>query len=461
MSLARRSIWIWLPLVAVVLISLVWVVWYGAALWRLNSVKSEVRSAGFPDSAAEVIPGKIPDHENAAPLLVSVQKIWDEVKDSKGFIKASPGAGDAERDPLMFDGAKMEQLQLQMRQPGMQELFMLMTEASRKPAARFDRDYSRGAMIELGPHPSMLAGAQLLCAKAWMAARQGDEKEVVEDLLVLSRLASFGLEDILLIGWLVGASIDQLSINAAPLVLAELPAGSFQMEDWKALDESWATHREEARGDLVRALEAERALFGAWLFEGALAGRLSLGPTVVQTLPAKNADDAADWRRLMSLYQTVLAPMVVADYSTYLRHMITVRNAVKEGAPRKTGDDSFASRVPRLAVLTRLAAPAYDGILKKLAEYEVNLQLGRLGLALEDFRSHEGKYPATLPDLGLPEATITDPFTGRPFIYRTERDNVLVYSVGFDREDDGGVPRASGGRRDLVWRIERDEVGHE
>jgi hypothetical protein len=91
----------------------------------------------------------------------------------------------------------------------------------------------------------------------------------------------------------------------------------------------------------------------------------------------------------------------------------------------------------------------------------VNLQLGRLGLALEDFRSREGKYPATLPELGLPEKAITDPFTGRPFIYRTERDNVLVYSVGFDREDGGGVPRASGGRRDLVWRIERDEVGHE
>ena len=78
-----------------------------------------------------------------------------------------------------------------------------------------------------------------------------------------------------------------------------------------------------------------------------------------------------------------------------------------------------------------------------------------MGLALEDYRSREGEYPATLPDIGLPEAAITDPFTGQSFIYRVEGDNMLVYSVGFDREDDGGVPRGVDGRRDVVWKIER------
>ena len=53
------------------------------------------------------------------------------------------------------------------------------------------------------------------------------------------------------------------------------------------------------------------------------------------------------------------------------------------------------------------------------------------------------------------EAAITDPFTGQPFIYRVEGDNMLVYSVGFDREDGGGVPRGVDGRRDVVWRIAR------
>ena len=74
---------------------------------------------------------------------------------------------------------------------------------------------------------------------------------------------------------------------------------------------------------------------------------------------------------------------------------------------------------------------------------------------MEDFRSREGKYPASLQDLGLPEARIIDPFTARPFIYPTENDHVMVYSVGFDRQDHDGTSRGVSGRRDLVWEIKR------
>jgi hypothetical protein len=288
----HRSPWLWAILGAVLLALALWPAWYAGAWWRLHKVKAKIFEAGLPTTGVEVIPKPIPAEQNAAPLLVGVEKIWQALKDSEGFIKASPGANDAERNPLMFDADRLNQLQAQLQKPEVREMFRLMTEASRKPTAWFKRDYSNALRIEMDPLASLLSAVQLLCADSWLAAQKGNQKDAADDL-------------------------------------------------------------------------------------------------------------------------------------------------------------------------TRLSAPVFDVIPARLAEYEVNLQLGRLGLALEDFRSREGKYPATLPDLGLPEATITDPFTGRPFIYRTERDNVLVYSVGFDREDDGGVPRASGGRRDLVWRIERDEVGHE
>lgn len=252
--------WLWVPLGALVLIAVAWLAWYGVALWQLNRIKEEISAAGFPSAVAEVIPENIPDSQNAADLLLRVQEIWNKVKDSKGFIKASAGEKDAERDPLLFDAAKLEQLQAQMQRPDMQELFRLMGEAAWMPVAHFDRDYSKGAMIELGPIASMLAGAQQVTAKAWLAARQGKQKVAADDLLTLSRLASFGLRDVLLIGWLVGVAIDQLSVGSAQLVLGALPAGSFKMEEWKPLDELWAVHAKEARGDLVRVLEAERLI---------------------------------------------------------------------------------------------------------------------------------------------------------------------------------------------------------
>lgn len=131
--------------------------------------------------------------------------------------------------------------------------------------------------------------------------------------------------------------------------------------------------------------------------------------------------------------------------------MLAVRNAVKTAEAGKN-DETFASRIPKYAILTRLSAPAYEKLPTRLMEYEVRLRLGHLGLALEDFRSRHGKYLAALQELGLADAAITDPFSGKSFIYRPDGDSVLVYSVGADHTNDGGQSRK---QRDIVWRVER------
>ena len=440
----HRSPWLWAIIGAVLLALAVWPVWYAGAWWRLQKVKAQIVAAGLPTTEVEVIPKPIPAERNAAPLLVGVQKLWQGLKDSEGFIKASPGANDAERNPLVFDAVR--------------EMFRLMTEASHKPTAWFERDYSNALVIEMEPLVSLLPAVQLLCAKAWLAAQEGNQREAADDVLTCSKLSLFGLQDILLIGWLVGVAVDNLSVNAAQLVISELPPGSFAMEEWKAVGDSWLKHEGEARAQLCKALDAERVIYGGYVFEGAMQGCLSLGDMVVATLSIEDPSPrATKWRETLNAYQTVGRPLVLGDYVAYLQMMQSVRSEIEKGIARQgvAASDEFSGRVPKYAVLTRLSAPIFDGIPARLAEYKVNLQLGRLGLALEDYRSREGNYPASLTDLGLLEAAITDPFTGQPFIYRTEGDNVLVYSVGFDREDDSGVSRVGKGRCDVVWRVER------
>lgn len=454
----HRSPWLWAIIGAVLLALAIWPAWYVGAWWRLQKVKAQIAAAGLPTTEVEVIPKPIPAQQNAAPLLVGMQEIWQGLKVSEGFIKASPGANDAERDPLMFDADRLNRLQVQLQKPEVREMFRLMTEASHKPAAWFERDYSNALVIRMEPLVSLLPAVQLLCAKAWLAAQEGNQREAADDVLTCSKLSLFGLQDILLIGWLVGVAVDNLSVNAAQLVISELPPGSFAMDEWKAVGASWLKHEGEARAQLCKALDAERVIYGGYVFEGAMQGLFSLGDMVVDTLSIDAVSPrAAEWRETMNGYQKVGRPLVLSDYVAYLQMMQSVRSEVEKGITRQgsAASDNFSGSVPKYAVLTRLSAPVFDGIPARLAEYKVNLQLGRLGLALEGYRSREGKYPVALSNLGLPEAAITDPFTGQPFIYRPEGDNVLVYSVGFDREDDGGVPRAGDGRRDVVWRIER------
>jgi hypothetical protein len=61
-------------------------------------------------------------------------------------------------------------------------------------------------------------------------------------------------------------------------------------------------------------------------------------------------------------------------------------------------------------------------------------------LAIERFRAAHGALPTRLPDLipGVLAEIPTDPFSGHPLLYKRWPDGYSVYSVGPDRQDDGG-----------------------
>jgi hypothetical protein len=62
--------------------------------------------------------------------------------------------------------------------------------------------------------------------------------------------------------------------------------------------------------------------------------------------------------------------------------------------------------------------------------------------ALELYYARHGAYPTTLEDLvpGELNQLPPDPFTGEPLRYERHDDSYKLYSLGWDREDDGGVP---------------------
>lgn len=65
----------------------------------------------------------------------------------------------------------------------------------------------------------------------------------------------------------------------------------------------------------------------------------------------------------------------------------------------------------------------------------------RCDIAIRLFRHQHHRLPESLPEL-VPEhlpAIPVDPFSGQPFIYRTMNDGYLLYSVGPDRQDNGGT----------------------
>jgi len=81
------------------------------------------------------------------------------------------------------------------------------------------------------------------------------------------------------------------------------------------------------------------------------------------------------------------------------------------------------------------------------------MKVGAAAMAVECYRIRNGTWPDALADLDLKEADATDPFDGKALKYEKTQDGCVVYSVGENQRDDGGVSDPSQETGDIVFRL--------
>src|SRR5262249_44069112 len=117
-------------------------------------------------------------------------------------------------------------------------------------------------------------------------------------------------------------------------------------------------------------------------------------------------------------------------------------------------DESFAG--DKRGVLTGHIFPDARKCAVRAAEADAALRLAQLALAATAYRAKHGAYPGKLDDL-VPQdldALPRDPFDGRPLRLKHDGKGLVLYSIGRDLRDDGGV--AVGANRepgDIVFRL--------
>lgn len=90
----------------------------------------------------------------------------------------------------------------------------------------------------------------------------------------------------------------------------------------------------------------------------------------------------------------------------------------------------------------RAARRVSQSVERKHERAQTHIRLLVAELALRCCRSEQGRPPNGLEEL-VPtylRRVPADPFSGRPMVYRLQGTNWLLYSVGEDRADDGGMP---------------------
>lgn len=118
------------------------------------------------------------------------------------------------------------------------------------------------------------------------------------------------------------------------------------------------------------------------------------------------------------------------------------REAVAAGAAA----DASVSKLPRNQYLVPIMARDWERLLAVCLRHQTELAGTRLMLAIEWYRVERGRSPERLAEL-VPEyldALPNDPCSGAGFCYQTRDAAYVLYSVGFDGVDNGGVAPPEG-----------------
>jgi hypothetical protein len=316
------------------------------------------------------------------------------------------------------------------------------------------------------PHLNyMRAVTMVLTLDARLAAERGDTQRVEADLMSAFGLGrQLDISDGFLITQLVGLSVDGVALDRLRFVLLNYP---HLLSDDQLIGFAHALSGPKVAGDLM-TLNGERYFFSdivqrLYTDDGHGDGHMTLAglrsvPTFVaivstqqpgqwaaysaaSTLPgmiASRAEVLAKYDQLMNQTEANFSkPLRQIDLHEIDSQIIAMKN-------------SPVDRI-RFMLLADLF-PALSHIQQVCERYLGERDGVIVGIALELYHRRHGRHPDSLSDLTpelLPEVP-ADRITGDPVKYRLIEGKPVVYSVGADRVDDGGVGPAT---KDLTGRF--------
>ena len=386
---------------------------------KLERYLAQAKAEGIPLSASDMLPD-CPDADNgehpwkAAEALILIDK-------QDGPVMARISNAWAFEKPL--DEKLRKDLSVLVVKN--RKALELAAEASARPCFRFG-DWN-GATYTPNTRRivSLIQMTKFLAADAVLRGDRGDIKGALAQCRVGLRLAWRILDEPSLIMALVANADAKLMLFAFQWVARGVAMDVGTLESWmKEMDvRAW-------RARLNLSLPFERALGLDW-------GLRAIGGMPTTSLTSGNAVKDID-----RLFLWLTRPILKSQFIWVHKRFGELEKIA--GEPYYKQNDILnkwhLERVPWYYKPTGVLFPEFHSTLLKEASLEAMMLATRAGLACKVYKDKTGRYPenleALVPDI-LPQIPI-DPFTGKPFVFRRQGDELLIYSLGSNQRDDGG-----------------------
>lgn len=442
---ARKSAFEVLPLVAVIALVGAFNAWVRDLESQVQALEESIRQAGSPLNGYDLQRKDIPrDSDNAATVYVAAGRLL-KYMDGEPLDSLIGQMNDAR-----FEIPKMHLSWARKAAEENEFAIQLLDEAASRPDSRYDVRYSEGADAQYRHSPPLRQLCRFL---------------IVRNLVELERTDGNPVNGIL------RAFDVAYSMRNEPSHLGIILRWRFQRDALSALKHTLRRRRLEQHQVLAVSDRLDREMRSLSLVP-VLRGERALALQMMDDVVDQVLDDSVlircGWRDksgarplLPPLHKPVLLKSRLLVMRTYGRVLALV-GEVGESRYDQRLQEPFTDVFARSGPLTFPGAMAVslfgDNIVRHHYSMLAELRAARGALSLEEYRRLEGKLPESVGELvsrlgaGLPE----DPFTGGSLMYRRTEVACLVYSVGSNREDDGGLDDGMTDRPDIVFEVPLD-----
>ncbi|MGI8924834.1 MAG: hypothetical protein ACR2HJ_12560 [Fimbriimonadales bacterium] len=379
---------------------------------ELESAVSEYRASGMPWEAKDLMKGRtVAPEDNAADLVRKAIAQFDLKKFN------------AEKEALLdlLDRKQLDAVdrRLAAYAPALEAL----DPALKRASLDFGRDWDYGVHVELPEYAPIKQLVNTLCIRARLRAARREDAAMAHDLSRARRLTEMAGMEPHLVTMLFRIACERI-VNDAVRRCAHgaLKSGLERLRQ--------VVERPIMQPQLLYALKGEAYIGIATLRNERSGDRSVRDPFEIQRsgLPSN-----WHWRGMMVRHLQV--------WTRAKREMDRFANdPIALGSALNRIEAELSGRRGASYALAEIMFPHTQAVPAAVALHADRVATAALLQALL-VRADTGQLPDLLAD--IPGEWI-DPFSRKPLLLRRKGDSILIYSVGPDGRDDGGVPRRKG-----------------
>ena len=315
----------------------------------------------------------------------------------------------------------------------------LLREAAAMPGCRFEQDVKDlNVTMDLSGLNECRNAANVLALDAREEIARGNAAPAIADCAAILGMSRHIGRRPLLVASLVGIGIDAIGNKTleAALPIVNRP------EDLNAL------HLESLQ-PFGRAFQ--QSLWGEERFGLMYYSSMPNNPGAAPKIVADNSQLMASAGIGGSLFR-----IFFLDLDAYVKLMNNLQNSAVKPYFQVRNHLVYAEGAnPHSDILTAIIAPSFNRSFETAARTQAIDVCASTAVAMTKFKLDHGAFPDHLDALvpNYMESVPVDPCDGKPLRLLVNKDRRIIYSVGPDGVDDGGIEGTHGGKGDIVFTL--------